>query len=103
MCALSGILTFRKSGTTVDPRYPEKASELVKIGIYTFSRNPMYLGMLFVLTGIALYLGALSGFFIIPLFVLYMNYFQIMPEERILQEVFGEDFGDYRQKVRRWI
>ena len=101
--ALSGVLAFGKLSTTVDPRYPEQASELVIIGIYKYSRNPMYLGILLVLIGIAVFFGALSSVFIIYLFVIYINKFQIVPEEMALQEKFGGRYTQYARNVRRWM
>lgn len=100
---LIALLSFRKSETTIDPRYPEKTSKLVIVGIYKYTRNPMYLGMLFILTGVGFYFGTLSVFFIVPLFVLYINNFQIIPEENVLKELFGETYTRYTQEVRRWI
>ena len=101
--ALSGVFAFIKLNTTVDPRYPEKASELVIIGIYKYSRNPMYLGILFVITGIAVYFGALSSVFVISPFVAFINKYQIVPEEVALQEKFSENYTRYAQNVRRWL
>jgi protein-S-isoprenylcysteine O-methyltransferase Ste14 len=101
--ALSGVFAFIKLNTTVDPRYPEKASELVIIGIYKYSRNPMYLGILFVITGIAVYFGALSSVFVISPFVAFINKYQIVLEEVALQEKFSENYTRYAQNVRRWL
>ena len=100
---LSGVFAFIKLSTTVDPRYPEKASELVIIGIYKYSRNPMYLGILLVITGIAVYSGALSSIFVVSSFVAFINKYQIVPEEVALQEKFGESYTHYNQNVRRWL
>lgn len=100
---IAGLVSFRLAKTTVNPLRPEKASALVTSGVYRYTRNPMYVGMLFLLMAWALYLDspwALAG----PLaFVLYMNRFQIGPEEKALEALFGEDFISYRQKVRRWL
>lgn len=101
--ALSGILAFRKLKTTVDPRYPEKARKLVIIGIYKFSRNPMYLGMLLALIGFDIFLGSIPGIFIIVFFVWFINKFQIHPEEIVLRDKFGEDYINYTKQVRRWV
>ena len=100
---IAGLVAFRLAKTTVNPMRPEKATSLVTSGVYRYTRNPMYVGMLFLLMAWALYLDspwALLG----PLaFVLYMNRFQIGPEEKALEALFGEDFISYRQKVRRWL
>jgi protein-S-isoprenylcysteine O-methyltransferase Ste14 len=75
----------------------------VDSGIYRFTRNPMYLGMLLVLTAGAVYLGNLAAFAVLPLFVLSMNRLQIRPEERFMREKFGDAYRDYAARVRRWI
>jgi protein-S-isoprenylcysteine O-methyltransferase Ste14 len=101
--SLAGAISFRLAKTTVNPLKPEKASSLVRSGIYRFTRNPMYLGLLFVLLAGAMFLSsawALVG----PLaFVLYINRFQIAPEEKILAAKFGADYSAYCAKVRRWL
>jgi protein-S-isoprenylcysteine O-methyltransferase Ste14 len=100
---LAGILSFLRAKTTVNPLKPEKATALVTSGVYRLTRNPMYVGMLFLLIAWAIYLDspwALLG----PLaFVLYMNWFQIGPEEKALEELFGDKFSDYKRRVRRWL
>ena len=101
--AIPGITAFRAAGTTVDPRYPEKASRLVVSGIYGYSRNPMYLGLLCLLIAWALYLSNLLGFAGLPAFVLGMNRLQIRREEAAMEALFGDEYRAYRQKVRRWI
>jgi protein-S-isoprenylcysteine O-methyltransferase Ste14 len=75
----------------------------VTSGIYGFTRNPMYLGMLFVLIGWALYLGNALALLLLPVFIFYMNRFQIEPEERVLTTLFGPEFLEYASRVRRWI
>ena len=97
------IATFIQLRTTVDPRYPEKARKLVVVGIYRFSRNPMYLAIVLVLFGISAYLGALSSLLILFLFVIYINRFQIDLEEKMLERKFGEKYLKYAKEVRRWI
>ncbi|KXS54771.1 MAG: hypothetical protein AWU57_854 [Marinobacter sp. T13-3] len=101
--AVSGVLAFRTAGTTVDPRVPEQSEALVVRGIYRFSRNPMYLGFLLVLAAWCLYLGSVLSLLCLPLFVLYMNRFQIVPEERFMREKFGEVYRLYEAGVRRWV
>src|SRR5512139_930170 len=97
------VLSFRRAHTTVNPIKPFSTSSLVTRGIYGFTRNPMYLGMLFVLVGWALYLGNVLAFLFLPAFILYMNRFQIEPEERALKALFGREFLGYASQVRRWI
>lgn len=101
--AVLGVMTFRQARTTVNPFTPQAASALVTSGIYRFTRNPMYLGMLLLLAGVAVFLGNAAALLLLPAFVGYMNQFQIKPEERALTAIFGPDFTVYRQKVRRWI
>lgn len=101
--ALAGVLAFRRAKTTVDPRLPQQSSSLVLVGIYRYSRNPMYLGFLLLLAAFACYLQSLLALALLPLFVLYMNRFQIEPEERILGQKFGVDYQMYLHSVRRWL
>jgi protein-S-isoprenylcysteine O-methyltransferase Ste14 len=97
------MLSFWRVHTTVNPMKPSSTSFLVTSGIYGFTRNPMYLGMLFVLIGWALYLANVLSFLFLPAFILYMNRFQIKPEERALTALFGQEFLEYASRVRRWI
>jgi protein-S-isoprenylcysteine O-methyltransferase Ste14 len=98
-----GVISFRRAKTTVNPLKPHSASSLVASGIYQRTRNPMYLGFLMVLAGWAVLLSNVVAFIFLPLFILYMNRFQIRPEERALATLFGEEFALYRSKVRRWL
>jgi protein-S-isoprenylcysteine O-methyltransferase Ste14 len=99
----SAMLSFWRAHTTANPMKPSSASFLVTSGIYGFTRNPMYLGPFFVLVGWALYLGNALAFLFLPAFILYMNRFQIEPEERALTALFGQEFVAYASRVRRWI
>jgi len=101
--AILGVREFRKARTTVDPRSPEKAESLVTAGIFRYSRNPMYLGLLCVLLGWAVFLSNWLAFLFVPVFLAYMNRFQIRPEERHMLHRFGEAYGRYRAAVRRWL
>ncbi|MEO1253309.1 MAG: isoprenylcysteine carboxylmethyltransferase family protein [Bacteroidota bacterium] len=100
--AFSGIIAFRLSGTTVDPRFPKKATNLVQSGIYKFTRNPMYLGMALVLIGGVIRIGNPVSFAGIIFFIWFLNSFQIKPEEEALLELFGDEYKEYCGKVRRW-
>jgi protein-S-isoprenylcysteine O-methyltransferase Ste14 len=75
--ALAGVLEFRRAKTTVNPLTPEAAAVIVTSGIYRLSRNPMYLGLLLVLIGWAVWLSHILPLALLPFFVLYMNRFQI--------------------------
>lgn len=103
LVALAGVLAFRRAKTTVNPLTPEATTAMVTSGIYRFTRNPMYLGFLFVLAGWAMYLSNLLAFAFLPLFALYMNRFQIVPEERALCAKFPDAFTAYKRSVRRWL
>lgn len=101
--ALLGVASFRRARTTVNPLQPAAASHLVVSGIYHRTRNPMYLGMLLVLLGWALFLSNLLAVVLATGFVPLMNRLQILPEERALTALFGSAFADYKSKVRRWL
>lgn len=101
--AVLGVLAFRTAGTTVDPRVPDQSESLVVSGVYRYSRNPMYLGFLMVLGAWGLWLGNVPALLFLPAFVLYMNRFQIVPEERFMREKFGDAFTRYCTGVRRWL
>lgn len=99
----AGVMAFRKARTSVDPTAPEKASAVVKAGVYRFSRNPMYVGFLLALAGWAAVLAHALAVVVLPAFVAYMNRFQIVPEERALLAKFGREYEEYLQSVRRWL
>lgn len=95
------ILQFRRAGTTVEPF--QKASELVQTGLYAYSRNPIYLAMVLCLLGIAILLGSLTPFLVIPLFAWLIQRNVILAEEQMLEANFGESYRQYKMRVRRWI
>jgi len=97
------LLSFRKQQTTIDPRYPHKTSSIVTNGIYNYTRNPMYLGLVLILSATSIYFGARLGLLVVAAFILYMNVFQIMPEEEALEKQFGKTYLSYKARVRRWI
>jgi len=99
----SGVVTFRRAKTTVNPTKPESSSSLVNWGVYTITRNPMYLGGLTILTGWAILLSNALAFLFLPVYVLYIRRFQIAPEERALTSLFGQDYVTYQSRVRRWL
>lgn len=101
--AVAGVLAFRRVRTTVNPTRPEASTAIVSTGIYAFSRNPMYLGMLLVLAAWGAWLADPLALLGPPVFVLWMNLFQIRPEERALASRFGPVYQDYLRSVRRWV
>ena len=100
---IAGVYEFRKAKTTVNPVKPETASLVVDTGVFAYTRNPMYVALLLVIIAIGLWWQHLSVILCGALFVAYMNRFQIKPEERALERLFGEDYLDYKNQVRRWI
>ncbi|MGH9784717.1 MAG: methyltransferase family protein, partial [Terriglobia bacterium] len=100
---VAGLVSFMRAKTTVNSTKPTSTTSLVSTGVYRFTRNPMYLGLLLVLLGWATFLANAVPFLIAPLFVLYINRFQITPEERTLASMFGAEFSAYRESVRRWL
>ncbi len=98
---ISADRAFKKIGTTVKPF--EVSTTLVTSGVFRYSRNPMYLGMVMILTGVAFLLGALSPFIIIPIFAITMDRVFIVSEENMLDQRFGGKWQQYKENVRRWI
>ena len=101
--SLAGVVSFRRARTTVNPLKPERTSALVCSGIYRITRNPMYLGFLLILAGWAVLLASGYVWFGPVLFVAYITRFQIRPEERVLIDLFGDEFTAYQNRVRRWL
>ena len=101
--AMLAIIVFKKNKTTVNPMNPEETSTLVTTGIFSLTRNPMYLGLFFVICSTILFFGSWSGIIILFFFVWYINKFQIIPEEEVMEKLFGKEYNEYRQNVRRWI
>jgi len=100
---LAGIISFRLAKTTVNPLKPQKVSTLVTSGIYQFTRNPMYVGLALLLLAWASYLGSIWSVTLIGVYILYIQRFQIIPEERALTALFEEEFTHYKSQVRRWL
>jgi len=103
LIAVSAVGQFAQHKTTVHPTHPEKTTSLVTGGVYRFTRNPMYLGMLLILVGFS-FLGQNALGFIVPvLFVFVINLVQIIPEERALAELFGDTYEAFKQRTPRWV
>ena len=94
---------FFRARTTFNPLDPSAASALVTGGVYRFTRNPMYLGLALLLLAWGIYLANVAALALMPVFVLYINRFQIAPEERALRARFGAGFHAYCARVRRWL
>lgn len=100
---LLALRQFFSKGTSANPLSPDKASTIVITGLYRYTRNPMYLGLLIALCGWGIYLGNLASLTCLPFFIWVMTWMQIKPEERILSATFGEPYTDYLKQVRRWL
>lgn len=98
-----GLLHFDDAGTTFHPHHPEETTTLVTTGVYTRTRNPMYVGMGLGLVGLAAYHGRLVSLLPIPAYMAYLQRFQIGPEERALRDLFAEAYEEYTRRVRRWV
>lgn len=98
-----GVWEFRKQRTTVNPHTPEKSSSLVTSGVFQFTRNPMYLGLALLLLALAVYKSSPLLIAGVVVFILYMNRFQIAPEEGFMKQHFGPEYTDYCSRVRRWL
>jgi len=99
--AASGVISFKKAGTAIKPF--ESSTILVKDGVYRYTRNPMYLGMVILLIGVASYLGSLTPYVVIPVFFLIIQQCFVKHEEPFLENIFGQEYLDYKDKVRRWL
>lgn len=100
---VAGLVQFRRARTTVNPMKPDTTSSLVTGGIYRFTRNPMYLGLALLLLAVVVFFSNPLGLAAVVVFVVWMNEFQIAPEERALRARFGDVFGEYCARVRRWL
>ena len=97
------LLHCFRARTTVHPHCPDKTSCLVAYGVFKLSRNPMYLALLLLLIAWMLQLGHLLAPLWLAGFVAYITRFQIQPEERVLQELFGDEYEAYCRGTRRWV
>jgi len=100
---ISGLMSFRKAKTTFNPLAPGRSKSIVQNGPYQFTRNPMYLGMVFNLLGLCVYFENPLTLVAVVVFVAYITRFQIIPEERILLAKFGDSYAQYTRSVRRWL
>ncbi len=94
---------FRKQQTTISPLSPQKTAAIVQDGVFAISRNPMYLGMLLILSGFAIFLGSVINIAVLIGFVAVITRQQIKPEEEALQEKFGDEYTAYTNAARRWL
>jgi protein-S-isoprenylcysteine O-methyltransferase Ste14 len=92
---------FSKLGTPVRPF--EKSTTVVTSGMFRLTRNPMYLGMVIGLIGVAILLGSVVVWLPIPIFIAIIHSRFILREERFMEDLFGEQYLAYKRRVRRWI
>lgn len=96
--ALWKFIVSKNTVVTIKP-----ASSLQTTGIYAITRNPMYLGLLLLYCGIGIFKGNWWTFMLIPLLIVAVQLYIIRKEERYLQRAFGNEYLQYKRKVRRWI
>ena len=102
-CALPSFKLFAKFKTTITPLKPSDATALVTEGMYRYSSNPMYLGLILWTIASTIWFGTWLGIIINIVFIFLINFLQIIPEEEALLEIFGEEYEEYKKNVRRWI
>jgi len=102
LMALAAMRMLR-ARTTVNPLRPGNATVLITDGVFSFSRNPIYLGDLLLLFAWAVWLGNVVVLLPVPLFVWFISRYQIAPEEEALAARFGESYRAYSERVRRWL
>ena len=97
------IFKFIKSKTTIDPIKFKKVNKLITSGIYKYSRNPMYLGLLMIVISTSIFYLNIFSITTPFLFYFWINRFQIKREEIFLTEKFGREYKSYKTKTRRWV
>ena len=102
-CVLPSFRLFARYKTTISPLTPSDTAVLVTEGMYQYSRNPMYLGLLLLTIASTIWFGTWLGIIINIVFIFLINFLQIIPEEEALLTIFGEEYEEYKQNVRRWI
>tara|TARA_B100001094_G_C18000155_1_gene704730 strand:- start:10 stop:456 length:447 start_codon:yes stop_codon:yes gene_type:complete len=97
------IKEFKKAATTISPLQINQVSSFVTTGIFRFTRNPMYLGLTSLQVAAGIYFGNWLMVVVVPMFIFYITFYQIIPEEKVLNRKFGNDFKIYCSKVGRWL
>ena len=100
---INPVVKFIKSKTTVNPVEFKNVEKLVTYGIYKYSRNPMYLGMIMIIISTTVYYLNFYSLLTPFIFYFWINRFQIKREEVFLEEKFGQEYLSYKTKTRRWI
>ena len=99
--ALSANLSFHRVGT--DDRFASPTSTIVQAGAFSLSRNPMYLGMVLITLGVVISIDSAWSLLVLPVLIIYLQIGVIQREEEYLERWFGQQYRDYRSKVRRWL
>ena len=99
----SAFLLFKNHQTTINPLNLTKTSSIVNTGVFKYTRNPMYLGMVFILLSVALKFNIYGGLIVILIFFSFITKFQIIPEEKAMEKLFGQEFKNYKKTTRRWL
>ena len=99
----SAFLLFKNHQTTINPLNLTKTSSIVNTGVFKYTRNPMYLGMIFILLSVALKFNIYGGLIVILIFFSFITKFQIIPEEKAMEKLFGQEFKNYKKTTRRWL
>ena len=81
----------------------KKPRKLLTNGLFRYSRNPIYVGFILILIGLNILLGSVTSFLVVLVFIFVTNYWYIRIEEKNMQEQFGQEYTNYKKKVRRWI
>ncbi len=102
-CAIPSFWLFAKHKTTISPFIPSETTVLVTDGMYRYSRNPMYLGLVLLTIAATIFFGTWMGVVIVFAFIFLLNILQIIPEEEALLDIFGDEYIEYKKIVRRWI
>lgn len=99
----AALYAFRKYSTTINPLKSGLATALVVVGVYRLTRNPMYVGLLFFLVAWFVHLNHILPIGFVVLFIVYLTKFQIIPEEKELEVLFGVKYQKYKACSRRWL
>ncbi len=99
----AAVTAFLRAGTTINPMTPGRTTRLLTSGIYGVSRNPIYLADALLLAALAVWLGNPLNAILLAVFVAYIDWFQIRPEEAALMQRFGDEYSAYCARVRRWL
>ena len=97
------LLLFKNHQTTINPLNLTKTSSIVNTGVFQYTRNPMYLGMVLILFSVALKFNIYGGLIVILIFFSFITKFQIIPEEKAMEKLFGQEFKNYKKTTRRWL